>query len=240
MLKSLWAYLSRFFLPWACAGCRTALGSLEDDGFCGRCWLQIPRIQGLVCQHCGIPLKDGGYSCYGCREQPPPLIIRAATEYSGVIRPAIHRFKYGGRKSLTRPFSALLRYAWDLYPEIHAVHGVVPVPLHLKNERRRGFNQAELLADALSQEIAVPLLPILVRCRSTRSQYELTRPARRQNVELAFALHSLVQERGLSRGLSFLLVDDVCTTTNTLSECARALLRAGARSVKALVLARDL
>jgi ComF family protein len=240
-MNRLGQHLLRFFLPWACAGCRSALGSLDDHGFCGRCWLSIPRIQGVVCQACGVPLKDGGRFCYACRQEPPSLLVRSATEYRGAIRPAIYRFKYAGRKTLVRPFGGLLRYAWDHSVELHDIQGIIPVPLYPKNERIRGFNQAELLAAQLAFDIGRPMLPLLVRKRETVSQIELNRSERGDNMRAAFDLQPLSgAQREILHGRSFLLVDDVCTTTSTLAECARVLRRAGVRSVKALVLARDL
>ena len=217
------------------------MAGLEDQGFCGRCWLSIPRIQGLVCQTCGIPLKFGGNICHTCRLTPPPLVVRAATEYRGAIPSAVYRFKYGGRKSLAKPLAALLRYAWSQSPEIQQIQGLIPVPLHPKNERIRGFNQAELLTAELSRHISRPIIPLLIRTRRTPSQVELNRAERQQNVRSAFALHPLAHaKRSFLNKSSFLLIDDICTTASTLSECARVLRQAGARSVKALVLARDL
>jgi len=233
--------LLRFFLPWACAGCRGALASPEDPGFCGQCWLAIPRIQGIICQECGIPLKNGGNVCYTCRQSRPPLLIRAATEYRSVVPPAIHRFKYAGRRTLVQSFGALLRYAWDHFPELHDIQGIIPVPLYPKNERIRGFNQAELLARHFAADIGRPMLPLLLRTRKTLSQIELNRSERRDNVRSAFALQALTEDkREILRGRSFLLMDDVCTTASTLGECAKVLYGAGIRTVKSLVLARDL
>jgi ComF family protein len=233
--------LLRFCLPWACAGCRGALDSLEDTGFCGSCWLSIPRIQGLICFNCGIPLKEGGRTCFDCRQKPIPLLIRAAVEYQGVIRPAVHRFKYLGRKDLSRSLGALLSYAWSHYPEIQNVQGIVPVPLYRSHEKIRGFNQAELLAETLATQMRIRLLPLLVRNRPTRSQVTLNRLERQENVRSAFALQALDPEYLMYlRGKSFLLIDDVCTTGSTLQECAVVLRKAGAGPVKALVLARDL
>src|SRR5882762_7493621 len=108
-------HVLRFFLPWACAGCRTPLGTVDDSGFCGRCWLILPRIQGWVCHHCGAPLRDGGNLCFTCRQEPSSILIRAATTYAGLIPKAIHRFKYAGRKTLSRSLVILMRQAWDLY-----------------------------------------------------------------------------------------------------------------------------
>ncbi len=231
----------RFFLPWACAGCRTPLGSLEDDGFCGTCWLRIPRILTAVCASCGVPLRDGGSSCFACRTDPLPLRVRAAALYEGSISAAIHRFKYGGRVSLARPFTTLLRQAWNRYPELHRAEMIVPVPLHTRQQRLRGYNQAEVLAEAVSGEIGRPVLQLLARVRKTKSQTRLSRPARRHNITGAFALLPEAKgNRTLLKGRSVLLVDDVCTTGNTLLACFLELRKAQMEPVGALVLARDL
>jgi competence protein ComFC len=234
-------HILRFLLPWACAGCRTALECLDDTGFCGRCWMAIPRIQGTVCHQCGIPLKDGGQTCYPCRRDPPPLVIRAATEYRGILPLAVYRFKYAGRQSLASPFASLLRYAWDQSPELHQIKGLIPVPLYAKNEKLRGYNQSERLAQAFSRAISRPVVPILIKTRNTHSQVQLDRRKRRENVRRALSLHpTALRHLNVLRGHSFLLIDDVCTTTSTLRECAKTLHRMGIRRVYALVLARDL
>jgi competence protein ComFC len=241
LTRSLAKKALRFLMPWTCVGCRTALGSLEDTGFCGRCWLSIPRIQGLVCQACGIPLQRGGALCYPCRRQPPPLLVRAAVEYHGVIPPAVHRFKYSGRKSLATALGTLLQYGWTQYSELHDVQGLVPVPLFGRHERIRGFNQAELLCDQLAVKIGLPVLPLLIRKRNTRSQYTLSKPDRRLNVMSAFEIYPLGSPKArLMNVRCLLLIDDVGTTLSTLAECGRILCTAGVRTVKALVLARDL
>ncbi len=203
--------------------------------------MTIPRIQGLVCQRCGIPLKEGGQLCFRCRETPPALLIRAATEYRGVMPSAIYRFKYAGRKTLAHPFGTLLHHAWEHSPEIQDTQAIVPIPLYSKNERVRGFNQAELLAKQLAELIQRPILPMLIRMRKTASQIALNREKRGLNVRSAFDLHPYVRPRMETlQKCSFLLIDDVCTTASTLNECANVLRKAGARRVKALVLARDL
>jgi len=227
----------RFFLPWACAGCRTALSGLDDEGFCGLCWLKLPRIQGIVCRRCGLPLKDGGSRCFGCRRHPPPLLIRAALQYRGCVPGALYRFKYFGRQTLAAPFSRVMAAAWRGYPELSGPRLLLPVPLSCAGQRRRGFNQAFLLARELGKIIALPVLQGLIRARATAPQYRLGKEQRRKNILGAFAVSP--DEGAGVKGNSILLIDDVCTTASTLAECAFVLRRAGAARVQALVLARD-
>jgi len=144
--------------------------------------------------------------------------------------------KYQGRISLA-PFLAenmgteLLRRPEHLPADL-----IVPVPLHPVRLRERTFNQAELLARALSKKLAVPCeSDLLIRCRSTRPQAELNRQERTRNVRGAFDL------RGEARvkGLRILLVDDVFTTGSTAEACARLLKSAGARTVVVVTAVRD-
>jgi len=234
-------YILRFLLPWACAGCRTPLVGLDDEGFCGSCWLAIARIQKPICETCGIPLPYGGGTCFGCKLRPMNLRIRGAAEFRGVLASAVHRFKYRGRRSLLRPFGTLLRYAWEQCPELHRAQAFVPIPLYRRKERQRGFNQSELLAQELCQRVGIPVLSLLVRTRPTQSQTELDRNRRRQNVRRSFALDPAAKEKKSAlQQIPCLLIDDVCTTGSTLLEAAKVLRRQGIRTVGALVLARDL
>jgi ComF family protein len=227
----------RFLLPWACAGCRRPLASLQDEGFCGFCWLKLPRILGTVCRLCGIPLKDGGNLCFVCHQAPSKLLIRAATEYDGALPPALHRFKYAGRKTLSHSFSILLERAWERYRELQPADALVPVPLHPSSHRDRGYNQALILAHSFSSLVGIPVLTqALTRIRRTAPQFKLQKTERLTNLKNAF----LTPTPALIKGTRLLLIDDVCTTGTTLRECAHALRRAGAVQVKALVLARDL
>jgi ComF family protein len=201
--------------------------------------LHLPRIQGWICAFCGTPLKDGGNCCFTCRRSPSKILIRAATVYQGAIRNAIHRYKYAGRKGLGIPLATLLYGAWTRWPELRPIDALVPVPLHRTSYRQRGYNQAEILAQSLSQRTSIPVLAKgLVRIRKTKPQFELTKEDRLSNLAGALEFES-AEDRPL-KGMNFLLIDDVCTTGATLIECARALRQAGAPRVKALVVAKDI
>jgi ComF family protein len=199
----------------------------------------MPRIHGVICQACGLPLSDGGDRCYSCRQTPPSLLIRAAAVYRSPLQPAIHRFKYAGRKSLQPLFKLLMEFAWSQYAELQPVDLLVPVPLHPSVTHDRGYNQAALLAQALSPVSRCGVYgDLLVRRRRTKAQFRLSKPERLTNLVGAFSLRHEAPV-GLLQGAHVLLIDDVCTTGATLQECARALKKGGAGTVKALVLARD-
>ena len=227
----------KILLPWACAGCRRTLDCVDDQGFCGPCWLSIPRIYDLVCQKCGVPLPDGGALCFNCKHEPPRILIRAATEYKGIIPTAIYRFKYAGRKTLAPALSRLLEGAWNYFKELQTSDLLIPVPLHQSNKHHRGFNQAELLAIHLSSTIGRPVLSnTLSRTRKTKPQYRLGKEERRKNIIDSFSFKGSLD---LVKGKRILLIDDICTTGSTFNECAKILRKVGAQNVCALALARD-
>jgi ComF family protein len=148
--------------------------------------------------------------------------------YEGSLRAIVHALKYDGRISLACALAALMReHGREV---LDGSNAVIPVPLHRRRRRARGFNQAEELANHLGR----PCVLALRRTRFTRSQTDLPELERQENVRNAFALR-----RGADvRDLCVVLVDDVCTTGATLEACAGVLRRAGAREVRALTAAR--
>lgn len=143
---------------------------------------------------------------------------------------AIHRFKYDGRSDLARGLGSLMREAALRF--IGNVDVVVPVPLHWKRRRSRGYDQAALLAMPVARSLGVPVrLRGLRRVRHTQSQVDLSHAERQRNVDGAFAPFRLREARRV------LLVDDVCTTGATLDAASHALKAGGASEVYRLVLA---
>ena len=172
---------------------------------------------------------------------------RAAGPYEGRLRAILHAFKYDGYRSLARPLAELLRRAGA--DVLAGADLVVPVPLHWRRRRRRGFNQAAELA----AHLGLPVADVLRRTRATPSQVGLSRSERAGSVRDAIALvpgpsvvrrgpvvRGSARARGsrLVRGRSVVLVDDVLTTGATIEACAAALRAAGAGRVRALTVAR--
>ena len=157
---------------------------------------------------------------------------------SGLVRRALHELKYGGEQRLARPLGEAIARRWARVGAGGDV--LVPVPVHEERRRRRGYDQAELIARAAAATLGLPCAPILGRVRATTAQFDLDRATRAHNVRGAFALRPGANPaaRPLA-GRWVVLIDDVVTTGATLSECAAPLLAAGALGVSAITVARE-
>jgi ComF family protein len=187
------------------------------------------------CARCGRQLRIAG-TCRDCGEGRRRVdLIRAAFAYRGPLPGLVHALKYRRHRSIAKPLASWMAGALARFPELAGADAVTAVPLHPARLAERGFNQAALLADGLVSAYGRPLLETLERTANTRPQWRLGREQRAKNLRLAFR----PKTDGRIAGKSFLLIDDVCTTGETLDNCAAALRAAGAVKVTAFVLARD-
>ena len=218
--------LADLFYPQWCVGC----GGRASDLLCPACFEALPRTGSLACRRCGLPTASGTPACGACRYVDFAFeTARAPLRYEGVGKEIVHALKYRGYTTVARRLAApLLTEAVEKPDRFDAV---VPVPLHRARLRRRGFNQAALLARSLADRINTPVSDTLQVVRSTRDQVELSAAERRRNVAGAFSAGAPTRGR-------LLLVDDVFTTGATTSACAAALLDAGAAEVHAITLCR--
>lgn len=239
MLPSLLAQtagaLADLLLPPACALCGLLL-QRPDQVACTECQAELEPLQTPLCARCGQPHAGSGL-CPQCHGGEYRLeLIRAPLAFGESVQRAVLGLKVG-RKTRLAPFLAGLIAAAEL-PDLRLSSRqlLVPVPLHQDRLRSRGFNQSALIARELSRLAGVPNAPLhLVRTRPTPSQSEMkTRQDRLKNVAGAFA----VMPRHPFSEKDLCLVDDVVTTGATLESCAGELLRAGARSVVAVAVAR--
>lgn len=196
----------------------------------------------LVPPHCAGCDAPGSWLCAECRHSFEPtalragrLRIRAAGAYQGPLRLAIQRFKYRDERALAEELGDLVAalVAGDLACGVR-LDALVAVPLHPRRVRARGYDQAALLGARVGQRTGLPLVRALHRIRYSGPQVELDRTERSRNVEGAF-----VAVAGLLCGLRVALVDDVTTTGATCGAAALAARAAGARDVRAYVVAAD-
>ncbi|GIV14938.1 MAG: amidophosphoribosyltransferase [Armatimonadota bacterium] len=232
--RIIWEEILDALYPPRCAACAL----VGCDGWCDECADSIAYISLPVCARCGTPVDPEGF-CSSCPVHSlVPEVVRTVARYDGVIRSAIHRFKYGNRASLAPALARLLIQTWQtpLTEPLRAADVVVPVPIHRQRERERGFNQSALLAREFCRSTGLPLLQdVLERTVYRQPQVGLDAAERRENVKDAFRV---TQPQAVA-GKSVLLIDDVWTTGSTLNEAARALLTAGAERVFAYTVAHE-
>jgi len=227
--------------PRHCYHCGKPLDGQASLILCRTCFQELAslRIRAPLCARCGLPLAGDVRSettCLMCQQRPPRFdLARAFFPYGSPIAPIIRTFKFHNEFFLG-PMVAerVVKLGW-MPPEIQDVDAIVPVPLHPRRRRERGYDQALLLAAAFARSVNLPLIAdALKRTRYTSQQARLTVSRRRENVRGAFAANA---KRNLC-GLRLLLVDDVMTTGATAGECAKVLKKAGAAKVSVLTLAR--
>lgn len=221
--------LDLLFPQW-CIGC-----GKEGDFLCSSCRHSLPRIMPPLCPMCGKS-QPSGILCPSCVSWQAEIDgIRSPFRFDGVMRQAIHQLKYRNLRALAVPLANLLSDYLIANPLPGEV--LVPVPLHHKRLRERGYNQSSLLAQQLGKLTNLPVVDdCLIRLRHAPPQARtLTVDERRSNVANAFTCrdHRLKDKQ-------VLLIDDVSTSGATLDACATVLKATGATSVWGLVLAREI
>jgi len=237
-IKTPWrsGFISLFF-PEKCPCCRTLYHSQggEIPGLCPDCVQDIQWVGPPFCPRCNRPFNPGtdSHLCSDClRDKPFFDQARAVVLYQGNMAKAIQRFKYHGDITLATP----LGWFWNI-ADLAGLpfETIIPVPLHYKRLRERGFNQALVLGKVLGKKIRKRIsVRALRRIRYTLPQVQLDHSERERNVRGAFE----VQNRREVKDKALLLIDDVFTTGATVNECAKVLKKSGAKAVFVLTLAR--
>ncbi len=217
--------------PSRCPSCGSESDVFNHSPICASCWSKIKRYTGPSCSICAMPFSSE-YSmiCGQCMKKAPPFskVINFGL-YEGVLAEAINLLKFHDLKRLSKPLSRLL-----LGHDLPVTDGIVPVPLNIKRLRERGFNQSLLIAKVISKNIGVPLLmDILLKKKETPPQIGLSAKERLLNLKNSFEV------KGDIKGLRLFLVDDVMTTGATVTECSKELMKARAKEVIVLTIARS-
>jgi ComF family protein len=236
-LMALWQGGVNLLLPPHCMACEMPVAS--SGTLCAQCWGKLRLIERPYCDRLGTPfaydLGEGALSAEAIADPPPFERLRAVAAYDDMARKLVHGLKYGDRLDLARWMARWMARAGS---EVVAAAGViVPVPLHRRRLWSRRFNQSAMLALAIAEAADKAIAPTaLRRIRSTRQQVGLSARERADNVRGAFRVAE--GERIAVAGRRVLLVDDVYTTGATMKAATRALMRAGAEAVDAVVFAR--
>ncbi len=231
------AAITDIVFPRRCCSCGQPVTHGQENGLCWDCRSDTHPITPPCCSQCGMPVAgrvDHAFRCARCEETRPAYTrARSLFRYEGGVRDAIHALKYHRDFSVIPDLARLLTAGLQTHlPDVEHP-ALVPVPLHPRKLRQRGFNQSLELAKHLHTfRPDLPLWPHLARVKNTETQTHLSASARRRNVQGAFKATRSPAPK------TVILIDDVMTTGSTVDACARALHRAGARDISVLTLAR--
>lgn len=220
-----------FFFPRRCIGC----GKIGDF-LCKDCYRKLPRLLPPLCPKCGKPEASGSL-CVACLRWKSCVDgIRSPFSFEGIVRRAVYELKYHNHRALAERLGELMT-DYLCQSQIPG-ETLVPVPLHRRRLRERGYNQSSLLARELAITTGLPVVEdVLHRVKDSLPQVKTTSIEERyRNVKDAFVCRD---GRGI-KGKSVIVVDDVCTSGATLEACAVALKSAGAKSVWGLTFAREI
>lgn len=228
-----------FFYPPHCPICGERILQPPAGHFvrliCPECLRRLTPVGENYCMKCGKPLTDPTREfCPDCtRREHVFTQNRSVFSYHGALRTSLYRLKYANRREYARFYGAAVYAELGSWIEKLRISVVIPVPLHKSRMRKRGYNQAELIAVRLGCFLPVRVeTGVLIRVRNTAVQKELSGEERRRNLDHAFAVAGRFRP-----GIRILLVDDIYTTGSTLDAAAGALLEAGAEAVYGVCIA---
>lgn len=214
--------------------CLLCLGPAEAFDLCDACRSALPRLEN-PCQGCGTPLSSG-HHCGRCLERPPPIdAVRIPFLYAQPVISLIRALKFQHRLQ-AGPVLGMLLAQHLRSAGVRMPQRIVPVPLHPRRQRLRGFNQSLQIARTLSAQLHVPVAPTLARrSKATAAQSSLQSVReRRLNVRGAFSLDT----KSVAAFRHVAIVDDVVTTGATVFSLAGALRRAGVNEIQLWSIAR--
>ena len=217
--------------PSRCAVCDCVVGKKDD--ICPECKKKLVYISPNICMKCGKEVNEREIYCYDCKRKNHQFDKNLAVFPYPFIRKSLYRFKYAGRAEYADFYAkaAVMRHK-DEMKEWNA-EAIIPVPLHKKRLRKRGFNQAEELANSLGEILQIPVLKnLVIRQKNTRPMKHLQASKRQNNLKKAF----LIMENDVKLN-TIILVDDIYTTGATLDELSKELKSAGVSTIYSITVA---
>ena len=229
-MNALLRSLIQFLYPAQCRHCEENLDPADGHYICKSCWEQVKFIKEPFCQTCGHPLNPSAslpekvFSCDNCPDDVKFRKARAIAYYDSVVGTAVKLLKYQSKTIMAAPLADLMVEVMPELLDVQDYDYIIPVPIHKKKMRKRGYNQMELIGRRLSTKTGIPLeLRSLAKSVNTPPQRGLDAEDRQKNIKDSFE----VSDRSKIEGKRILLIDDVMTTGATVSECAKVLLKDG-------------
>ncbi len=229
-------FIQDLIFPVFCQNCQK-----EGEYLCPDCLdlIDIPPLN--FCPFCSPPRQSlDGKTCPGHqKEKHLDGLFFAASYENPLVKKLIAAFKYPPYvKNLAKTLASLVLRRLQFLEQELAIQNsaLIPVPLHKKRQKQRGYNQSEEIAKELALTFKAPLLKdVLIKTKAIQPQMELSKEERKENIKSAFSIKSAED----IKGKKIFLIDDVFTTGSTVEECAKILKEAGAQEVWAITIARD-
>ena len=213
------------------------IDTVENDRYIHeKCEKKLIYVKEPTCLHCGAPVeKESTELCSDCARKKGHTSFRQGKSlyvYKGDIKRTMYRFKYYNKREYARFFAKDAVACYGQWIRQNKIQAITAIPMYKAKQRKRGYNQAEVLAREISRGFSIPLRTDLVlRKKSTKAQKELSRKERKKNMERAFVVK---KEAGMYRDI--LLVDDIYTTGSTANAIAGKLKAVGVKNVYVLTL----
>ena len=203
---------------------------------CRACYEGLPFVKEPCCAKCGKPLGNMEKEyCYDCEKRTFHYERGYGLwTYDKQMKNSISAFKYRGKREYADFFGQQLLLRYETWIRFIGIEVIIPVPIHSKKLRTRGYNQAGILAEIVGAGTNLPVEEVLERCINTRPQKVLDNRERIYNLQNAFRINS--KKNFCVKGKKILLIDDIYTTGSTIEVCTNALLKEGAEKVYFLCL----
>ncbi len=208
----------------------------KGEYICRTCFEELPFVREPRCRQCGKPLGDMEKEyCYDCEKRAFHYEYGYGLWiYNEKMKRSLSAFKYQGKREYAEFYGEQLLLHYGDWIQSVGIQVVVPVPVHIRKLKTRGYNQAALVAEIVAKELHLPLEEVLMRCINTKPQKSLDNRERIYNLQHAFCLNT--SNNFSVEGKKVLLIDDIYTTGSTIEVCTNVLLQAGADKVYFLCL----
>lgn len=231
-IKTIIKMVIELIFPSVCPLCEKLKKVDEQEGACCECKKKIKYISEPFCEKCGKEIDDEEMQlCFDCSKNKHYFEkSRALYSYNDDIKKSIYSFKYKNQKEFAKFYANDMHKKFGKWIVNNKIDLIIPIPLHKKKLKKRGYNQAELIAKELSKLIDIPAINAVIRNKYTKPQKNLTNTKRRENLKDAFLIKENV------KGLTILLIDDIYTTGSTLDNVSKILYKNNANNVLCLCL----
>lgn len=222
--KKIFKKIIELIYPSVCVFC----GNIESTGACEKCKSEIQYIGEPRCKSCGKPIRYSEQEyCLDCHNTKFSFTQGISLWlHKGLVSKSIYQFKYHNRKAFAKYYAQEFARLYVEKINSWSIQVIIPVPLHQKRKRIRGYNQAEVLAKYLSEEISIPMEEAVERIKYTTPQKKLDNKMRKKNLNEAFIVSS-----GWPVKKRVLIVDDIYTTGSTINAIAMKLKEYGVEKV---------